>query len=545
MKSGEIWRIRIGLLILLGSAAGVIVWLAGSRKTYRSWNEIRESGMLRAVTAPAAEPTHPRQELSASQKELAVLERFASDHGLELLVFRRKKGRLADALLRNWADVAFAELEPGSNTLPRLTEVPSGLGTVWWMPRAAINLEKYLKEVAGRNAEIFKEKADPGDLPRIRERRVLRVLSLSAPPLYYLEQNKLRDFEYNLIRRFADRLDLMLAIFTVPDRETLEQWLLDGRGDMGMAALPPGPGDKPELPSVFRRGPWKGFPPGGMLSYLDGFKRLMPGRAGISAPPVSEAPEENGITLLLIPGMPEEYAWFFRAADSELQEAADTCLAGFMAESGALKSQYRPEMTAEGLRLSPFDSRIKKYAEESGFDWLLIAAQIFQESRFTPGVIAADGGLGLMQLMPDTAREMNCANPLDPEQNIRAGIAYLAKQYERVGDGVEPRDRLCFALAAYNGGYGHLEDARRLARQLNLDRNRWSGHVEKAYELLKRREYYSKARYGFCRSDIIIRYVNEIMARYLEYMQLDNDAALKEFTPRELFLPGTDDSVKP
>lgn len=188
-----------------------------------------------------------------------------------------------------------------------------------------------------------------------------------------------------------------------------------------------------------------------------------------------------------------------------------------------VRSYYSLEITPEGVRFSPFDHWIREHAGRHEFDWLLIASQIYQESRFAPEVIAHDGGLGLMQLMPCTAEEMGCGVPLEPEPNIRAGTGYLGKLYRRLGDDIGPRDRLCFALAAYNGGYGHLEDARLLAKQQGLNPNRWQGNVEKAYQLLTRKKYYAKAKYGACRSDIIVRYVNEVMARYLEYSRLNNE----------------------
>jgi|GEM_PF-5680621 membrane-bound lytic murein transglycosylase F len=526
MTRKDIWQIRLGLLILLVAVAGIAVWLAGSGKTYRSWEDIRKSGTLRAVTALPVEQVRPQQELLTSQVELAMLERFALDNELELLVFRRKEGRLHEALSRNWADVAFSELEPGSaHEYPRLREVPTGLGTVWWIPHAAINLEKHFQEFNRRKAAAFRAKTATGDLALIRERRILRILVVETPPLHRWDRNQLRDFEYDLTQEFAEQLEVRPVVFHVPDRETMERWLLEGRGDMGMAALP-SVLPKPELPFVLRREYAKMPSVVGVLPYLDDFNRLMPGTEDAATAEEATPPGGgSGISLLLIPGVPTEYAWFFRSADSELKKAADACIAGLAGvglQGG--KSHYRMEMTADGLRFSPFDHWIKKYAAERGFDWLLIAAQIFQESRFVPGVVAGDGGLGLMQLMPLTAREMNCADPLNPRQNIQAGTAYLAKQYGRLGDGVEPRERLRFALAAYNGGYGHLEDARKLAGQLGLDPNRWQGNVEKAYNLLSRKEYYSKARYGFCRSDIIIRYVNEIMARYLEYTRLNREA---------------------
>ena len=79
---------------------------------------------------------------------------------------------------------------------------------------------------------------------------------------------------------------------------------------------------------------------------------------------------------------------------------------------------------------------------------------------------------------------------------------------------------MCFVLASYNGGYGHLLDARRLAAEMELDPDKWFNNVEHSMALLSKQEYAERAKYGWCKSDIIVNYVNEIMLRYHHYNQL-------------------------
>jgi len=82
---------------------------------------------------------------------------------------------------------------------------------------------------------------------------------------------------------------------------------------------------------------------------------------------------------------------------------------------------------------------------------------------------------------------------------------------------VDAFNRLCFGLAAYNGGYGHLIDARSLARKLGRNPDLWVENVDHAYSLLSTPEYSAKAKYGHCRSEEITGYVRKIIARYISY----------------------------
>jgi membrane-bound lytic murein transglycosylase F len=168
--------------------------------------------------------------------------------------------------------------------------------------------------------------------------------------------------------------------------------------------------------------------------------------------------------------------------------------------------------------ISKFDHLIKKHSASHKLPWCIIASQIYHESRFDAKVKAWDGGIGLMQLMPETARELGCSNPYNPDENIKAGVAYLAQLRDYVEHSVSPGNRVCFALAGYNGGYGHLRDARKLATKQGLNPNVWRNNVEKAYRLLSQTRYASQARYGSCRSDIITKYVNEILIRFQNYL---------------------------
>ena len=173
--------------------------------------------------------------------------------------------------------------------------------------------------------------------------------------------------------------------------------------------------------------------------------------------------------------------------------------------------------SADGL--SPYDAMIQREATTHGFEWPLIVAQMYQESGFNPKARSPAGAIGLMQILPRTAKEFGVKNLRDPEQAIRAGVAYLAWLHSRFEPELTVKDRIWFALAAYNAGFGHVRDARQLADQLGLDPNRWFDHVEKAMRLLSKRAYYRKTEYGYVRGYEVIKYVREIRERYRSYLQ--------------------------
>jgi len=164
--------------------------------------------------------------------------------------------------------------------------------------------------------------------------------------------------------------------------------------------------------------------------------------------------------------------------------------------------------------LSPYDALFEQFAERYGFDWRLIAAVAYQESRFDPNAKNRWGATGLFPVKPETAREPYVdVTPIAGEENaannVHAGVKYLAWIKRRYFDSVEDmreRDRLRMALAAYNAGPRTLIDARRRARRMGLDPDRWFRHVEVALLAMGKSEP--------------VQYVSEINQRYVSYLML-------------------------
>jgi membrane-bound lytic murein transglycosylase F len=160
-------------------------------------------------------------------------------------------------------------------------------------------------------------------------------------------------------------------------------------------------------------------------------------------------------------------------------------------------------------KLSRFQPFIKAVAEKHGFDWRLIAAQIYQESHLNPWAQSHAGAKGLMQILPSTAQSLGVNDIYNPVENINAGVQHLKNLYDRF-EGMKEEDRLLIALAAYNVGHGHIEDARNLADDLNLNPNSWES-LARTLPMLTYRRYYKKAKYGYCRGNEPVDYTKQIM----------------------------------
>jgi membrane-bound lytic murein transglycosylase F len=128
-----------------------------------------------------------------------------------------------------------------------------------------------------------------------------------------------------------------------------------------------------------------------------------------------------------------------------------------------------------------------------------------------------------MMLTLKTAAALGVESRLDPRQSIEGGVRYLAKLHKRVGDGIPEPDRTYMALAAYNVGWGHLEDARRLAEQLDKDPDTWQD-VRAILPLLRQKKYYRKLRYGYARGTEPVRYVDRIKTYYRILIQATEQA---------------------
>lgn len=172
-------------------------------------------------------------------------------------------------------------------------------------------------------------------------------------------------------------------------------------------------------------------------------------------------------------------------------------------------------------QISKYDDLIKKFTKKLGWDWRLLASQVYQESKFDPIAESWAGAKGLMQVMPATAKELGIKNTTDPIESLRGGTTYLNQLYDRLSDIPDEENRIKFTLASFNCGYGHVRDAMRLAEANQLNPFKWKNNVDSMLLALRFPKNYNKdfIKYGYVRGSEPVNYVNQIFDRYQHYQQ--------------------------
>jgi membrane-bound lytic murein transglycosylase F len=163
--------------------------------------------------------------------------------------------------------------------------------------------------------------------------------------------------------------------------------------------------------------------------------------------------------------------------------------------------------------LPPYEPLIRRVATEYQMDWHLLAALAYQESHWDPKATSPTGVRGMMMLTEPTARDLGVENRLDVEQSLRGGARYFMDIKRRLPKRIQEPDRTWFALAAYNIGLAHLEDARILTQRHGGDPNLWQDVMERL-PLLQKTRYYKNTRYGYARGMEAVTLVQNIRHYY-------------------------------
>ena len=212
-------------------------------------------------------------------------------------------------------------------------------------------------------------------------------------------------------------------------------------------------------------------------------------------------------------GMQELNDWI---RDWHASEEYDGTRSVFLRRFNAFRSGPRAQ-------LSPYDSLIRAHADTLGWDWRLLAAVMYTESRFHIEARSPRGAAGLMQMMPRTAARYGVTDPLDPEMNIAAGaqsLGTLIRHYSPVGDNMTERYK--YALAAYNAGIGRIDDCVSLGRYLGVDTGYWINIVNRVLPQMAEESVTETGavRLGPFKGAETARYVDRVIEVYHRFCQI-------------------------
>lgn len=171
-------------------------------------------------------------------------------------------------------------------------------------------------------------------------------------------------------------------------------------------------------------------------------------------------------------------------------------------------------------RLPRYRPHFRAAAEATGFDWRLLAALSYQESHWEPDALSPTGVRGMMMLTQNTAARVGVEDRTDPVQSIHGGARYLREVVGKIPERIPNPDRLWFALAAYNIGFGHLEDARILTESQGGDPDSWAD-VRERLPLLSQKKWYEQTEHGYARGHEPVAFVRNIRRYYDVLVWLD------------------------
>jgi len=417
-------------------------------------------------------------------------------------------------------------------------------------------------------------------LQRIVARGELRVVTLNDPTSYYLGAQGPQGFEYRLASAFARQLQVRLVIEPLPDEAAMRAALAAGSADLAAAQISPqgqwldagvltdSYGEIPQL-VVQGRGKAHAHDLGELQGARIAVRAASPQLDLLRAISRSTVPDLAWVALgpdqpdplaLLTAGEADyaivdanEFAfahhlypdasvaftlpnsrslhWVVLADAADLARAANEFFSRARASGEIARIERDASAESSGFdyedahrfqadlatRLPQLQSMFEEAAQSTGLDWRLLAAVGYQESKWQTHAVSADGALGIMMLTPDAASTVGVTDRADQWQNILGGARYLAQVIDNIPVRIGEPDRTWLALAAYNVGYGHLEDARVLAQMHGKDPDSWND-VRTQLPLLSDEQWYARARRGYARGWEPARFVEQVR-QYLAVLE--------------------------
>ena len=432
----------------------------------------------------------------------------------------------------------------------------------------------------------------PDGLAQLRARGQLRVATINEPTSYYLGAHGPQGFEYRLAQAFADDLGVQLVIIPARNHGSLRDMLAEGRVDIAAAQLTAddswkraglATSDYRDIPQlVVQR---RGLPATHNIAGLNGARvvaregspqlQLLRELRGSGAAYLNwtELPREQADPLDWVNSGDADYAiidrtefafarhlypevsvaftlpdprpvqWLVRRSALDLRDAANHFFAkahasGLLdrlahdadAEAGEFEYQEARRFQDDiASRLPELRSVFAQAALSQSLDWRLLAAVGYQESHWDDHAVSGDGAAGIMMLTASTAKAMGVTDRSNTAQNIGGGAAYLAQMLQTIPARIAEPDRTWLALAAYNVGFGHLEDARILTQTQGKNPDSWAD-VSEVLPWLAQQRWYNQARRGYARGWEPVRFVEQVRS-YLAVLEWYGDAPSTGLAP--------------
>lgn len=410
-----------------------------------------------------------------------------------------------------------------------------------------------------------------GQLEAIKSRGELRISTLNSPLTYFTTKQGPSGLDYELAKSFANYLGVKLVVIPHQNINDLFDDLDDDNADLLAAGLIYNPdrlsraSTGPAYYSVSQQAVYRlGSPRPKNFADMKGKLAVASGSAHVSTlkqlkqnkyPTLSwEASSDltskelleqvadgkldytigDSVTIALLQRIHPQLAVAFDVTEEEpvtwyLKRSSDNSLYAALldfysqkVEDGTLarlEEKYlghvgsfdyvdtRTFLSAIDAVLPNFRSLFEKHANE--IDWKLLAAIAYQESHWNPQATSPTGVRGLMMLTRATAEGLGVNDRLDPEESIQGGALYLQRLIEKVPDSVPEDERIWFALAAYNMGWGHMLDARKLTKSQQGNPDRWVD-VKQRLPMLSQKRYSPLLTYGYARGHEAYNYVENI-----------------------------------
>ncbi len=235
-----------------------------------------------------------------------------------------------------------------------------------------------------------------------------------------------------------------------------------------------------------------------------------------------------GLKKSLVLSQPKPVAWLLiKQNDQSLQRATKRFfeLPATQELLVKLKKKYLTRQTRLGYvdietfrkhletRFCKLEQYFMMAEQETDIDWRLLASIAYQESHWNPNAVSPTGVKGIMMLTQAAAKEVGVKNRTNPVQSVMGGAHYLEKVMGKIPNRIQGKERIWFALASYNIGYGHLEDARVLTARAGRNPDKWSD-VKEFLPLLTQKEYFQTVRHGYARGYEPVLYVKNIRNYY-------------------------------